>query len=80
MTVEHLPIRLQGFLGGAVIKNPSANTGDTGDASSVPGSGRSPREETATHSCILAWEVAWKTKPGGLQFMGSQKSRTHLGD
>ena len=72
MTVENLPIRLQGFLGGA-------NTGDRGDAISVPGSGRSG-EETATHSCILAWEVAWKKKPGGLQFMESQKSRTHLGD
>ena len=25
-----------------------------------------------THSSILAWEIAWTEKPGGLQFMGSQ--------
>ena len=31
-----------GFLGGTVVKNPSANVGDTGDAGSIPGSGRSP--------------------------------------
>ena len=29
----------QGFLGGAVVKNPPANAGDT---DSIPGSGRSP--------------------------------------
>ena len=31
-----------GFSGGKVVKNPSANAGDTGDAGSIPGSGRSP--------------------------------------
>ena len=28
----------------------------------------------ATHSSILAWEIPWTEEPGGLQFMGSQKS------
>ena len=28
--------------GGIVVKNPPANTGDTRDAGSIPGSGRSP--------------------------------------
>ena len=32
--------------------------------------------EMATLSSILAWEIPWKRKPGGLQFMGSQKSDT----
>ena len=32
----------------------------------------------ATHSGILAWEVQWAEEPGGLQFMGSQKSQTQL--
>ena len=32
------------FPGGTVAKNPSANAGDTGDAGSMPESGRSPRE------------------------------------
>ena len=31
-----------GFSGGLVVKNLSANTGDKGDMSSIPGSGRSP--------------------------------------
>ena len=32
-------------------------------------------EEMATHSSILAREIPWTEEPGGLQFMGSQKSR-----
>ena len=28
----------------------------------------------ATHFSILAWEIPWTQKPGGLQFMGSQES------
>ena len=31
-----------GFLGGTVVKNPPANTADTRDADSIPGSRRSP--------------------------------------
>ena len=31
-----------GFPEGAVVKNPPANTGNTGDAGSIPGSGRPP--------------------------------------
>ena len=33
-------------------------------------------EEMATHSSILAWEIPWTEKPGGLQFIGLQKSGT----
>ena len=29
----------------------------------------------ATHSSILAWEIPWTKKPGGLQSMGSQRVR-----
>ena len=32
----------------------------------------------AIHSSILAWEIPWIEEPGGLQFMGSQKSQTQL--
>ena len=32
----------------------------------------------AIHSCILAWEIPWAEEPGGLQYMGSQKSQTQL--
>ena len=41
-----------GFPGGSVIKNPSANAGDTG---SIPGSGRSPEEGNGNplqYSCL----------------------------
>ena len=27
-------------------------------------------EEMATHSIILAWEILWTEKPGGLQSIG----------
>ena len=30
-------------------------------------------KEMATHSSILAWEITWTEKPGGLQYKGSQK-------
>ena len=33
--------RHKGFPGGAVVNNPLTNAGDTGDASLIPGSGRS---------------------------------------
>ena len=30
-------------------------------------------KEMATHHCILAWKIAWREEPGGLQSMGSQR-------
>ena len=36
-----------------MVKNPPANAGDTGDAGSIPGSGRSLAEEKAIHSNFL---------------------------
>ena len=53
-----------GFPSGSVVKNPSVNPGDAG---SIPGSGRSPGEQTATHSSILAWRIPWTEEPGRLQ-------------
>jgi len=37
-----------------------------------------PEKEMATYSSILAWRIPWTEEPGGLQSMGSQKSRTQL--
>ena len=34
----------------------------------------------ATHSGILVWRIPRTEEPGGLQFMGLQKSRTKLSD
>ena len=33
------------------------------------------QKEMATHSSILAWEIPWAKERGGLQSVGSQKSR-----
>ena len=38
--------------------------------------GEDPLEkEMATHSSVLAWEILWIEKRGGLQSMGSQRVR-----
>ena len=31
------------------------------------------KEEMATHSTVLAWEIPWTEEPGGLQPMGLQR-------
>ena len=64
---------LGSFPSGSAVKNPPANAGDAGDAGSIPGLGRYPKEEMATHSSILAWRIPWTEEPGGLQSMGSQR-------
>ena len=38
------------------------------------------KEEMATYSSILAWEIPWMEEPGRLQSMGSQKNGTCLSD
>ena len=35
-------------------------------------------KEMATHSSILAWEIPWTDKPGGLQSMGRKRVRHNL--
>ena len=51
------------------VKNLPANAGDTRDAGSIPGSGRSPEKEMATQSNILVWEILWSEEPGGILHM-----------
>ena len=63
-------------IGVLVVKNLSANEGDTGDArveGLIPGSGRSPGGGNGNHSSILAWEIPWTEEPGSLQSMGLQR-------
>ena len=38
------------------------------------------QKEMATHSSIAPWEIPWTEEPGGLQYMGLQKSQTWLSD
>ena len=64
-----------GFPGGSVVKNLPANAGNT-----VRSLGQKDHleKEMATHSSILAWEIPWTEKPGGLQSVGSQRVRHDL--
>ena len=66
-----------GFPGGLPVKHlPAKQETQVGSLS-----GKDPLEkEMATYSSILAWETPWTEEPGGLQSMGSQKSRTRPGD
>ena len=47
---------LRGFSGGSVVKNPAGNAGDTRNAGSIPGSGRSLGQEDPERR-------KWKTTP-----------------
>ena len=64
-----------GFPGGSAVKNPPADAGDSG---SIPGLGRSPGEGNDNQLPNSCWEIPWTEEPGGLQFMGPQKSQTQL--
>ena len=63
-----------GFPGGSDSKESACKAGEPG---SIPGSGRFPEKEMATHSSILAWEIPWTEEPGGIVH-GVTKSRTRL--
>ena len=65
-------INLLGLPVGTVVKNLPANAGDTRVVSPIPGLARSPGEEMASHSSILAWKMPWQEGAAGLQSMGPQ--------
>ena len=56
-----------------MVKNPPANSGDTGDTGSDPGSEDSLEYKMATCSNFLAWRIPWTGEPGGLQSMELQR-------
>ena len=62
-------------LGSSVVKNLPTNAEMRVQS---PGQEDPQEKEMATHSSILAWEILQTEEPGGLQSMGSQKSRTQL--
>ena len=55
-----------------MVKNPLANAGDIGDASQIPGSGRSPGGGRGNPLSILAWRIPRTEEPGGQQSIESQ--------
>ena len=58
-----------------MIKNLPANAGDL---DSIPGPGRSPGKEMATHFGILTWEIPWTEEPDELQSMCCKRVRHDL--
>ena len=56
-----------------MVKDLPAYAGNTGDASSVPGLGRSPGGGNGVCSSILTWKIPWPEEPGRLQSMGLQR-------
>ena len=65
-----------GFPNGSAGKESTCNAGDTGDANSIPESGKSPGEghgNPLQHSCLK--KVPWTEEPGGLQSKGLQRVR-----
>ena len=70
---SHGFLTLTGFPGGAVVKNPPANTGDAKDTGSIPGLGRYPEVGQDNCSSILAWKIPWQATVHGVT-----KSRTRL--
>ena len=67
----------KGISDGSVVKNPPDNEEDTGLS---PGLGRSLMKEMAIHYSIIAWKSSWTVELGRVQFMGSLKSWTQIGE
>ena len=67
---SHGFLTLTGFPGGAVVKNPPANTGDAKDTGSIPGLGRYPEvgQDRTTAPVFLPGKFH-----GRLQSMGSPR-------
>ena len=76
---NELGVAKRAFSGGLVVRNPSANAGNTRDAGAIPKSEDLLEKEMASHSSIIACEIPWMEEPGKLQSMGC-KSRTQLSD
>ena len=56
-----------------MIKNPTADAGDTRDVAFIPGTGRSPGGGNDNPPSILAGIISWTEEPDELQSMGSQR-------
>ena len=66
------------FPGGSAVKNPPAM--QESQERQGPSLGHKDRREEgmATLSSILSWRIPWREEPGGLQSIGSAKSRAPL--
>ena len=67
----------RGFPGNAVVKDPPANAGGTGDLGPSLGQEDPLEEAMAAHSSILDRIILWTEKPGRRQSRGSQRAHMH---
>ena len=71
-TIFFLHLAHSAFLGDSDSKQSACNAGDPG----LNLGWKDPLEKRmATHSSIPTWKIPWTEEPGGLQCMGSQRSR-----
>ena len=63
-------ISFMGFPGGSVVKNPPTMQETQMTRVQSLGQEHPLDEALATHFNILAWEIPWTEKPGGLQSLG----------
>ena len=72
---------MKGFPGGTSGKESACQCRRHERLGFDPWLGKIPlEEEMVTHSSVLAWRILWTEEPGGLQRMGSKKSRARLND
>ena len=71
---------MRGFPGGVVVKNLPANAGDTRDAGSIPGSGRSPGVGNGNPLQYQCQENAMDRGAWWAIVHGAAKSWTRLSD
>ena len=57
------------------VKEYACIAGDTGDAGSIPGSGRYPGEGNDSPLQYSCWEIPWAEEPGGCSPWGHKRVR-----
>ena len=70
------PVIELGFCSGSVVKNMPAMQETQETRVQSLGQEDPLEKKMATHSSILAWEIPWTEKPGGLQSMDHKESDT----
>ena len=71
---------MQDFPGGAVVKNPPANAGDTRDTGSIPESGRSPGVENGNPLSYSFLEISMDRGACQPPVLGVANSQTQLNE
>ena len=71
------PVDIMDFSGGIVVKNLTANAGDSRDLGSICGWERTSGVGNGNQLQYFAWKIPWTEEPGGLQSMELQRVRCH---